>query len=272
MKKYLIRRLQTPCAGLVDCGQGVFHGSEYFSTEVVISPCDDGFYLSHSGFDMKKLTLITTVLTACMLLLAAVMYCSADAVERTSAKNPGSMKVHKTAEWEGEWLSVASQVDALEKRGIFRKAAEISKSYSADEIKKYFQSDARENIMRVKINKGVFSFMNTEGTVILGRARYTYEGFHERMMEGREVQWHRFRIAEGYDKYPELICSEPYGFLGQWILLINTKEFNSARGENSAAYLQSMMFPAGISPEAIADIADNHEFIKGLVTLLPDKK
>lgn len=221
---------------------------------------------------MKKFYFAMTVLMACMFMRVDTLLLSADAAERSSAKNPGSMKVHKTAEWEGEWLSVASQVDALEKRGIFRKAAEISKSYSADEIKKYFQYDSRENIMRVKIDKGVFSFMNPEGTVILGRARYTYEGFHERMMAGREVQWHSFRIAEGYDKYPELICSEPYGFLGQWILLINTKEFNSARGENSAAYLQSMMFPAGISPEAIADIADNHEFIKGLVTLLPDKK
>jgi len=221
---------------------------------------------------MKKFYFTMTVLMACMFMLVDTLLLSANAAERLSVKNPGKMKVYKTAEWEGEWISVASQIDALEKRGIFRKAAEISKSYSADEIRKYFQSNSRENIMRVKIEKGVFSFMNPEGTVILGRARYTYEGFRERMMEGREVQWHRFRIAEGYDKYPELICSEPYGFLGQWILLINTREFNSAREGNSAAYLQSMMFPADISHEAIADIADNPEFIKGLVSLLPDRK
>lgn len=207
-----------------------------------------------------------------MLLHAAVMSFYADAAERASVKNPGSRKVYRTAEWEGEWISVASQIDALEKRGIFRKAAEIAKSYSADEIRKYLQSNSRESIMRVKIEKGVFSFMNRDGTEILGRARYTYEGFREGMTEGREVQWHRFRIAEGYDKYPELTCSEPFGILGQWILLINTKEFNFAKGEDSAAYLQSMMFPADISSEAIADIADNPEFIKGLVSLLPDKK
>jgi hypothetical protein len=221
---------------------------------------------------MNKKSFIIKVLLPFIFLFAASISFSANAAERSSAKNLNNLKVYKTAEWEGEWISMASQIDAIEKRGIFRKAAAVSKSYSADEIRKYLQENSRESIMRVKIEKGTFSFKTSDGTAVMGKARYSYEGFREKMMEGREVQWHRFRLAEGYDKYPELICSEPYGFLGQWILLINTKGFNSIKRENAALYLQSMMLPADIAPEAIVDIVDTQEFIEGLVSLLPLKK
>lgn len=221
---------------------------------------------------MKKMTLRTVAVSVCIFMFAAGAVPVAGAAEKVSTRNFGKLKVYRTAEWEGEWLSIASQADAMEKRGIFRKASALAKSYSADEIRNYFKLESREGIMRVKIEKGVFTFMTVAGTAVAGRAVYSYEGFKEKMMEGREVQWHRFRLVEGYDKYPELICSEPHGFLGQWILLESGKGARMAKPENAAAYLRSMMFPADISPDMIVDAVDTQEFIEALVSMLPAKK
>lgn len=221
---------------------------------------------------MKKMTLRTAALSACIFVLAAVAAPGAVAAERATAGNIGKLKVYRTAEWEGEWLSIASQADAIEKRGIFRKAAAVSKSYSADEIRDHFRLESREGIMRVKIEKGAFTFMTADGTAVKGSAVYSYQGFKEEMMEGREIQWHRFRLVEGYDGYPELICSEPHGFLGQWILLRSGKGGRAVKTQSAASYLRSMMFSADISPDMIADIVDTPEFIAALVSMLPARK
>ncbi len=189
-----------------------------------------------------------------------------------STKNLSSLNVHKTAEWEGEWISVSAQMDAIEKRGLFKKAAAISKVYTANEIREYFSANVHTDIQRVKIEKGIFTFLSAEGTTVIGKARYTYEGFLEKMLGGREVQWHQFKLAEGYSKYPILICSEPYGVFGQWTLLSQFGSFASIKSGNIDAYWQSMMFPADLPAEQIVDLIDTAEFIESALSLLPPRK
>lgn len=178
-----------------------------------------------------------------------------------ATQSGGRIEASATAEWEGEWLSVSSRVNILDKRGIFAKAA-INGS-SADDIRKSFLKRFGSDIERVRIERGHFTFLSADGSKIIGGAQYAYSGFVGQMSEGREIQWHKFKLTGGWGKYPALACSEPYGVLGQWILV----QGDVKDSQNIFAEAQAMMLPADLATEAIAEALDTPEFISFLQSL-----
>ncbi len=62
-----------------------------------------------------------------------------------------------------------------------------------------------------------------------------------------QIQTHR-RLG----KYPALACSEPYGVLGQWILV----QGDVKNSQDIFAEAQAMMLPADLATEAIAEALD----------------
>ncbi len=178
----------------------------------------------------------------------------------------------KSAEWEGEWVSVSSQVDHLDRMGLFQKAAAAAKGPVAEDIKQAFLKRFRSDMGRVKISSGRFTFLSPDGSTVIGAAQYTYDGFVEQMSEGREIQWHRFIFAGGYNKYPVLVCSEPYGMLGQWMIVHGDSVVKMKTGRYDAMAEQAMMLPADLSAEAIGDALDTPEFTAFLLTLPISKK
>lgn len=182
------------------------------------------------------------------------------------------IKTPKTAEWEGEWVSVSSQVDYLDRLGVFQKAAAAAKGPAADDIRRAFLRRFSSDVGRVRIAAGHFTFLSHDGSIMIGTARYTYAGFVEQMSEGREIQWHRFTRASGFSRYPVLVCSEPSGVLGQWIIV----QGNLATGMKTPRYdsggKQAMMIPADLSAEAIGNAIDTPEFVSFLLSLPIPKK
>jgi hypothetical protein len=174
----------------------------------------------------------------------------------------GRIKTLKTAEWEGEWVSVSSQIDYLTRQGVFEKAAHESGA-SAGDIRRAFLARFSSDVGRVKVHEGRFIFLTADGATVLGVAQYTYGGFVEKMSERREIQWHRFTLAGGFGRYPVLILSEPYGVLGQWLLV---------QGDSAAGKREAMMIPADLAGEAIGDALDTPEFVSFLLSLaIPEK-
>jgi len=182
----------------------------------------------------------------------------------------------KTAEWEGEWVSVSSQIDYLERRGIFQRAAASLNGTTADDIRQAFLKRFSSDMGRVRIGAGDFTFLSPDGSTVIGTARYAYAGFEEQMSEGREIQWHRFILTGGFGKYPVLVCSEPYGVLGQWMLVHGDSAVGMKTGRFDSGGEQAMMIPADLAAEALGDALgdalDTPEFISFLQSLPIPKK
>lgn len=185
----------------------------------------------------------------------------------------GRILAPKTAEWEGEWVSVSSRIDDLERRGIFQRAAAAARGPAADDIRQSFLKRFSSDIGRVRIVAGRFTFLSPDGSTVIGTAPYAYAGFVEQMSEGREVQWHRFSLTGGFGKYPILICSEPYGVLGQWMIVHGDFVAGMTPPRYDSDGKQAMMVPADLSTEALSDALDTPEFTSFLLSLpIPEKK
>ncbi len=207
-----------------------------------------------------------------LMLCVAVTVGAEPLSSRDIASGPGGrIKTLKTAEWEGEWVSVSSQVDYLTRQGVFEKAARESGA-SAGDIKRAFLARFSSDVGRVRVHEGRFIFLSTDGATVLGVAQYTYGGFVEKMSETREIQWHRFTLAYGFGRYPVLILSEPYGVLGQWLLVQGDSAAGAKTGPCNAGKKQAMMIPADLAGEAIGDALDTPEFVSFLLSLaIPEK-
>src|SRR5512145_1092649 len=168
------------------------------------------------GKDMIRAILIVMILS-----ISVTVGAQMPPAALSVAAGPGDriIKTPKTAEWEGEWVSVSSQIDYLERRGIFQRAASTANGRTADDIRRAFQKRFSSDIGRVRIAAGRFTFLSPDGSTVIGTALYAYAGFAEDMSEGREIQWHRFTRTGGFGKYPVLVCSEPHGILGQWLIV-----------------------------------------------------
>lgn len=169
-------------------------------------------------------------------------------------------------------MSVSSQIDYLDRRGVFEKAAAAASGPAAADIRQAFLCRFSSNIGRVRIAAGRFTFLSPDGSTVIGAAQYAYAGFAEHVSEGREIQWHRFSRISGFSQYPVLLCSEPHGVLGQWMIVhgdsaagMKTPRFDSGEG-------QAMMLPADLSAEAAGDALDTPEFISFLRSLPMPKK
>jgi hypothetical protein len=183
------------------------------------------------------------------------------------------IKTPKTAEWEGEWVSVASQIDDLDRQGIFQKAASLPSGPSAADIRQAFLMRFSSDMGRVRIAAGRFTFLSPDGSTVIGVAQYDYTGFAEQMSEGREIQWHRFTRVRGFGRYPVLVCSEPYGVLGQWIIVHGDSTSGMKTGHDASEGRQeAMMLPADLAAGALGDVLDTPEFISFLQSLPIPKK
>lgn len=182
------------------------------------------------------------------------------------------IKTPKTAEWEGEWVSVSSQIDYLERLGVFQKAASAAKGPAADDIRRAFLRRFSSEMGRVRIAAGRFTFLSPDGSIVIGTAQYAYAGFVEKMSEGREIQWHRFTLTGGFNKYPVLVCSEPYGVLGQWMIVHGDSVVGMKTGRYDSMEEQAMMLPADLSAEALGNALDTPEFVSFLLSLPISKK
>jgi hypothetical protein len=182
------------------------------------------------------------------------------------------IKTPKTAEWEGEWVSVTSQIDYLDRLGVFQKAAAAAKGSAADDIRRAFLRRFSSEMGRVRIAAGRFTFLSPDGSIVIGTARYAYAGFVEQMSEGREIQWHRFTLTNGFSKYPVLVCSEPYGVLGQWMIIHGDSVVGMKAGRYDSMEKQSMMLPANLAAETLGDALDTPEFVSFLLSLPISKK
>jgi hypothetical protein len=126
---------------------------------------------------------------------------------------------------------------------------------------------------RVRIAAGRFTFLSPDGSTVIGTALYTYAGFVEQMSEGREIQWYRFTLTSGFSKYPVLVCSEPYGMLGQWMIVHGASVAVKKAGRYDSGEKQAMMVPADLAAEALGDALDTPEFMSFLQSLpIPKKK
>jgi hypothetical protein len=178
----------------------------------------------------------------------------------------------KTAEWEGEWVSVSSQIDYLDRLGVFQKAAAAANGPAADDIRRAFLKRFRSDVGRVRIAAGHFTFLSPDGSTVIGTAQYAYAGFVEQMSEGREIQWHRFSRTSGFSQYPALVCSEPYGVLGQWMIVHGDSVAGMKTPRYDSVEEQAIMVPADLSAEALGDAIDTPEFISFLLSLPIPKK
>ncbi|PKN20452.1 MAG: hypothetical protein CVU71_01280 [Deltaproteobacteria bacterium HGW-Deltaproteobacteria-6] len=178
----------------------------------------------------------------------------------------------KTAEWEGDWVSVSSQIGSLDRQGIFQKAAAAANGPAADDIRRAFLKRFSSDVGRVRIAAGRFIFLSPDGSTVIGAATYAYDGFEEQISGGREIQWHRFVLTGGFGKYPVLICSEPYGILGQWMMVHgeSVSGMKNARFDSEGEH--AMMIPADISAGALGDALDTPEFVSFLQSLPIPKK
>ncbi len=185
----------------------------------------------------------------------------------------GRILAPKTAEWEGEWVSVSSRIDDLERRGIFQRAAAAAHGPAADDFRRAFLKRFSSDIGRVRIVAERFTFLSPDGSTVIGTALYAYAGFVEHMSEGREIQWHRFSLTSGFRKYPILVCSEPYGILGQWMIVHGDFIAGMTPPHYDSGGKQAMMVPADLSAEALSDVLDTPEFVSFLRTLpIPKRK
>lgn len=182
------------------------------------------------------------------------------------------IKTPKTAEWEGEWVSVASQIDYLDQRGIFQKAAALPNGPVALDIRRAFLRRFSSDMGRVRIAAGHFTFLSPDGSTVIGVAQYDYAGFAEQMSDGREIQWHRFTLTGGYGQYPVLVCSEPYGVLSQWMIVHGDSAAGMKTGHDASEGKQAMMLPADLAAGALGDVLDTPEFISFLQSLPIPKK
>ena len=207
-----------------------------------------------------------------LMLCVAVTVGAEPLSSRDIASGPGGrIKTLKTAEWEGDWVSVSSQVDYLTRQGVFEKAARESGT-SAGDIRRAFLARFSSNVGSVRIHEGRFIFLTADGATVLGVAQYTYGGFVEQVREGREIQWHRFTLAGGFGRYPVLILSEPYGPLGQWLLVQEDSAAGAKTGSGDAGKREAMMIPADLAGKAIGDALDTPEFVSFLLSLaIPEK-
>ena len=217
--------------------------------------------------------MIRTILIAMILSISATIVAPLPSFALdVSTRQSDRIKTPKTAEWEGDWVSVSSQIDYLDRLGVFQKAAAAAKGPAADDIRRAFLKRFSSDMGRVRIAAGRFTFLSPDGSIIIGTALYTYAGFVEQMSEGREIQWHRFTLASGFSRYPVLVCSEPYGVLGQWMIVHG----NSVAGMKTHRYdsggKQAMMIPADLSAEAIGNAVDTPEFVSFLLSLPIPKK
>ncbi len=217
--------------------------------------------------------MIRTILIAMMLSISAMIVAPLPSFALdVSKRHSDRIKTPKTAEWEGEWVSVSSQVDYLDRLGVFQKAAVAANGPAAEDIRRAFLRRFSSDMGRIRIAGGRFTFLSPDGSIMIGTAQYTYAGFVAQMSEGREIQWHRFTRASGFSRYPVLVCSEPYGVLGQWMIVHG----NLATGMKTPRYdsgeKQVMMIPADLSAEAIGNALDTPEFISFLLSLPIPKK
>lgn len=219
--------------------------------------------------DMIRVVLIALILsvsaTACAQLPSPIL---------GVADGPGGrILASKTAEWDGEWVSVSSRIDDLERRGIFQRAAAAAHGPAADDFRRAFLKRFSSDIGRVRIVAGRFTFLSPDDSTVIGTALYAYAGFVEQMSEGREIQWHRFFLTSGFGKYPILVCSEPYGVLGQWMLVSGDFAAGMTPPHPDSGEKRAMMVPADLSAEALNDALDTPEFVSFLRTLpIPEKK
>jgi len=217
--------------------------------------------------------MIRSVLIAVILSLAVTVGAQLPSPALVIAAGLGDriIKTPKTAEWEGEWVSVSSQIDYLDRREIFERAAAGASGPVANDIRRAFLKQFTSDVGRVRIAAGRFTFLSPDGLTVIGTAQYTYAGFVEHMSEGREIQWHRFSRTNGFSKYPVLVCSEPHGVLGQW-MLVHGDAVGIKTGRNDSEGGQAMMIPADLSAEALGDALDTPEFISFLRSLPIPKK
>lgn len=229
--------------------------------------------LKPAGFRVWGRIMIRALLIAMMLSIAVTVGVQLPSPALSFAAGPGDrIKTPKTAEWEGEWVSISSQVDYLERRGGFQKAAATANGPAADDIKRAFLKRFSSDPGRVRIAAGRFTFLSPDGSTVIGTALYAYAGFVEQMSEGREIQWHRFTRTSGFAKYPVLVCSEPYGMLGQWMMVHGASIAGVNIPRYDAAEAQAVMIPADLAGEAAGDALDTPEFISFLLSLPIPKK
>lgn len=204
-----------------------------------------------------------------VLMLCAVVTAGAEPPSvHNSASGPGGrIKILKSAEWEGDWVSVSSQVDHLARQGVFAKAAHESGA-SADDIRRAFLARFNSDVGRVRVAGGRFIFLSADGATVLGAAQYSYGGFAEQMSEGREIQWHRFTLAHGLGRYPVLIVSEPYGPLGQWLLVEGDSAAGAKTGPRDGGKREAMMVPADLAGHGVGDVLNTPEFVSFLCSLV----
>lgn len=217
---------------------------------------------------MIRALLISLILSVSAMLVAPLPSFALDVSNRQSDR----IKTPKTAEWEGEWVSVSSQIDYLDRLGVFRKAAAAAKGPAADDIRRAFLRRFSSDMGRVRIASGRFTFLSPDGSIMIGTAQYAYAGFVEKMNDGREIQWHRFTHVSGLSRYPVLVCSEPYGVLGQWMMVHGHAGAAAKTGRYDSGEKQAMMIPADLAAEAIGHAVDTPEFISFLLSLPIPKK
>ena len=227
-----------------------------------------------AGFCKRGKNMIRAILIAMILSVSATVGAQLppSAHDVSTGFSERIIKTPKTAEWEGDWVSVSSQVDYLDRLGIFQKAATVANGPSADDIRRAFLKRFSSDMGRIRISAGRFTFLSPDGSTVIGAAQYTYDGFVEQMSEGREIQWHRFTLNSGFNKYPVLVCSEPYGILGQWMVVHGDSVVRMKSGRYDSMEEQAMMLPGDLSVEAIGDALDTPEFAAFLLSLPITKK
>ena len=219
--------------------------------------------------------MIRAVLIAMILSVSAMVGVQSPSTALCASNGPGDriIKTPKTAEWEGEWVSVSSQIEYLDRRGVFQRAAASANGPAADDIRRAFLRRFSSDMGRVRIAAGRFTFLSPDGSTVIGTALYTYAGFVEQMSEGREIQWYRFTLTSGFSKYPVLVCSEPFGVLGQWMIVHGDSVTRMKAGRYDSGEKQAMMVPADLAAEALGDALDTPEFMSFLQSLpIPKKK
>ena len=217
--------------------------------------------------------MIRTILIAMILSISATIVAPLPSFALDVSSRQGDrIRTPKTAEWEGEWVSISSQIDYLDRLGVFRKAAAAAKGPVSDDIRRAFLRRFSSDMGRVSIASGRFTFLSPDGSTVLGIAQYTYTGFVEQMSEGREIQWHRYTRASGFNRYPVLVFSEPYGVFGQWMIVHGHTAAGMKTPRYDSGEKQAMMIPADLAGEAIGNAVDTPEFIAFLLSLPIPKK
>ena len=218
--------------------------------------------------------MIRVILIALILCVSVMVGAQLPPTALDVSTRPGDriIKTPKTAEWEGDWVSISSQIDYLDRLGVFQKAAAAANGPATEDIRRAFLKRFNSDLGRVRISAERFTFLSPDGSTVIGAAHYTYDGFVEQMSEGREIQWHRFSFTSGFNKYPVLVCSEPYGLLGQWMIVHGDSVVRTKNSRYDSMEEQAMMLPADLSAEAIGDALDTPEFVAFLLTLPITKK